>query len=176
MGGHGGSSKRSSSMSGGFEPCYIDGLDAALLTAVLQHLPAPHLARAGCVCRAWATAASNEHLWMAQFDALCTPDYRRNCLPQLSSMVAGKSRPLPSVRHQAWRYMHFCTAQLPQQPQVQPAARQSHPVVRLGSLHAKPALLLAGAHVSPLGMPLCCPISCTASGSITNGPRGWSRC
>jgi len=92
-------------MSGGFEPCYIDGLDAALLTAVLQHLPAPHLARAGCVCRAWATAASNEHLWMAQFDALCTPDYRRNCLPQLSSMVAAAGGWRQLV---AWKYDIMC--------------------------------------------------------------------
>ncbi len=71
------------------EPCFIDQLDAALLTEVLGRLEAPHIARAACVCGAWANAAASDQLWKRQFHALCSVDYLRNCQPQLSSMLSG---------------------------------------------------------------------------------------
>ncbi len=91
-------SKRRSSDGSAEDPCFVDWLDAALLTAVLGRLEAAHLGSAACVCRAWAAAAANDQLWRQQFERMCTPDYRRSCAPQLGGMLSGgPPLPLPST-------------------------------------------------------------------------------
>ncbi len=91
------------------EPSFIARLDAMLLTDVLGRLEVRDLASSACVCGAWATAAADDQLWQRHFHALCSVDYRRNCRPQLSSMLSGE-----------------CTSSCRQRPRTQSSTPTHH--------------------------------------------------